>query len=129
VKRIKKSAAIATMATLGALLVPGAAYAAQWNPMEAYTNTDCSWALSGTVRNKTDYGNMSFTPNNLPSGGLVLRLYNSNNGTYFTSGTTFTSMVNQTLATGVVAGTRFQVGHRKTDCAGSDRFWSGSMYY
>jgi hypothetical protein len=128
---MKLSTKAVTVSGLAALIlaVPGTANAAQLNPVEAYTHADCSWSTSSTIRHKTDYGTIHFTPNNLPSGGLEIRLLRASDYTAFTGVTQWTSHVQKTIATGVLAGTDFRISHRKLSCSGTDRFWSGSMYY
>ena len=97
------------------------------NPVRGYTNQDSSWYTYTPIRHKTDAGVMVFTPDNLPSGGLWMKLY-KHGGEAFTDVIHFTQVGKEkVVATDVKAGTKFHIAAHKG--RGDDRFWSGSFYY
>jgi hypothetical protein len=103
--------------------------AEQNNTVSGYTNKDSSWTVYTNQRHHTDYGDITFQPDNLPSGGMCIRLRSVRTGAIFSGSPCFTDHSKKFVATGVLAGTTFTVEARKLEAAGTDTYWHGTLYY
>jgi hypothetical protein len=126
-------AAAVALAAPFAIAAPAAAStiqpAEQNNSVGGYTNKDASWTVYTNQRHHTDYGDITFQPDNLSSGGVCLRLRSVRTGAIFSSSVCWTDHSKKFLATNVLAGTTFTVEAHKVSAAGTDTYWHGTMYY
>lgn len=83
--------------------------ASQGNTISGTTPSDGTYYTSTILRHvSTANDTISFTPAQLPNGGLTMELVSSKNGAVFAGPVTFTQLnVPKTIATGVLNGTKF----------------------
>ena len=127
--------ALAGAAVVAGLAAPATALAAGYNDIGFSVNPNGAWTFepNNAVRNKTTSGNMSMNVNDLTDGGVCVRLVNANTGTAFTAPTCWSKYATKTIATNVLAGTRFRVQAQKKGF-GTNNAWgayrpSGWFYY
>ncbi|MGC5032158.1 hypothetical protein [Micromonospora sp. DT229] len=107
---------------------PGAAHAAQWNNISQTLN-GTSWTTENYVRTVTTNGvDIILDLQNRPGCCLDLRLKRNSDGFIFATRSNMQANQNYTIATSVLANTRFNVEGRNS-VSGTDRFWSGRLYY
>jgi hypothetical protein len=120
------AAAGAVIATL--VVAPSAAHAAQWNNISQTLN-GTYWTTENYVRTVTTSGvDILLDLQNRPGCCLDLRLKRNSDGLIFATKYNMQSNGTYTIATNVASNTRFNVEGRNS-VSGTDRYWSGRLYY
>jgi hypothetical protein len=107
---------------------PGAGHAAQWNNISQTLN-GTAWTTENYVRTVTTNGvDIQLDLQNRPGCCLDLRLKRNSDGYIFAQRMNMQDNRVYLIADNVLTNTRFNVEGRNS-VSGTDRYWSGRLYY
>lgn len=112
---------------LMALAAP--ASAEQANNVYGYVNSNGTWTYYGKIRHHTTPGDIWFKPNNLPSGGMCMRLIWTSGSRGQSRSICWWDHSAKYIAYNVLPGTKFRISAHKRDASGTDNYWAGTLYY
>jgi hypothetical protein len=124
------------------MMAPGTALAAQWYPIgfniSPTAGTDAGFPTNWTreppntrVRTKNGYGNILLNLTDNVDGGICVKLLAARDGSQLGRACWEAGEYGppKTLATGVLANTRFTVWATKRHSQPTNNYWAGSIYY